>query len=50
MKIQFTTRIEQETIDKVKEIADTESRSVNNTIEWLLREAIKNYEESIDRR
>jgi len=44
MKQQFTTRIEQDIMDKVKTISDKERRTLNNTIEYLLAKAIKIYE------
>ena len=45
MKIQYTTRIEQEILDDVKAIADQERRSLNNTVEFLLAKAVENYKE-----
>jgi len=43
MKEQFTTRIESDILDSVKNIANKERRSLNNTIEFLLATAIELY-------
>jgi len=45
MKKQFTTRIEQDILDKVKSIAEYERRTLNNTVEYLLAMAVKDYED-----
>ena len=44
MKQQFTTRIEEDIMDKVKMISEKERRTLNNTIEYLLAKAIVLYE------
>lgn len=44
MKIQFTTRIEEDILNKVKAISEKELRTTNNTIEYLLTKAIELYE------
>ena len=43
MKTQFTTRIENEILEAVKEISEKDRRSLNNTIEFLLAKAIEVY-------
>ena len=45
MKQQFTTRIENEIMEKLKLISEAERRTLNNTIEYLLSKAIEVYEE-----
>ena len=44
MKIQYTTHIEAEILEKVREISEIERRSLNNTVEFLLEKAIEYYE------
>lgn len=44
MKIQFTTRIEYDLMEKMKAISANERRSLNNTVEYLLAKAIEQYE------
>lgn len=43
-KPMVTLRTEQETIDKLKYIADFENRSDNKQLEYILKEYIKNFE------
>ena len=43
MKQQFTTRMEKNTLDEIRDIADRERRTVNNTVEYLLLKAIEAY-------
>lgn len=43
-KPMVTLRTEQETIDKLKYIADFENRSDNKQLEFILKEYIKNFE------
>lgn len=44
MKVQFTTRIECDLVQKAKFVADRERRSLNNTYEWLIAKGIAAYE------
>ena len=44
MKIQFTTRIEADLMEKMKIISEKERRSLNNTCDFLLAKAIEQYE------
>ena len=44
MKTQFTTRIENDILDRIKEISEDERRTVNNTIELLLAIGIAAYD------
>lgn len=41
-------RIDSETHDKLKELAEYEGRSINGEILYLIRQAIKKYEQEID--
>lgn len=43
-KPMFTLRTEQQTIDKLKFIADNEGRSDNKQLEYILKQFITNYE------
>ncbi len=43
MKVQFTSRIESDLMDKIKLIAAKEMRSTNNTIEFLLSSGVEQY-------
>lgn len=40
-KIQFGIRLEEETLDQIKKIAQEENRSLNNLIEYLIKQYIK---------
>ena len=40
----FTTRIEQETLEKLKYVAEYEGRTANNKINILIRDCIKEFE------
>lgn len=42
-KIQYSIKVEKELLDKIKEIAAKDFRSVNNTIELSLREYIASH-------
>lgn len=44
MKVQFTTRIEYDLVQKAKAVADRERRSLNNTYEWLIAKGLASYE------
>ena len=44
MKTQFTTRIENDVLERVKAISETERRTTNNTIEYLLIKGIEVYD------
>ena len=43
-KEQYTIRLEEPILDKCRVIAKRELRSLNNQIEWLVHEAVKDYE------
>jgi hypothetical protein len=43
MKVQFTTRIEADLMEKLKTIAEKERRSLNNLVELFLANAIEVY-------
>jgi hypothetical protein len=45
MKIQFTTRIEADLMEKMKAIAEEERRSLNNMAEVFIAKAIETYEQ-----
>lgn len=45
-KPRFTLRLEQETIDKLQEVAKIENRSCNMQIEKILLDFLKDYEET----
>lgn len=45
-KEQYTLRIEKGLLDKLRVIADSEYRSLNNQIEFLLKLGIENWENS----
>ena len=40
----FTTRIEQENLEKLKYVAEYEGRTANNKINMLIRDCIKQFE------
>lgn len=44
LKTQFTLRLNLETHAKIKKIAEDESRSLTNMIEYLVKQEIKRYE------
>ena len=44
MKVQWSLRIEEGLFEKIKEISVDEVRSLNNTLEWMLATAVKDYE------
>ena len=43
-KIQFGVRLDEETLTQIKEIAKDENRSLNNLIEYLVKQYIKKKE------
>lgn len=43
-RVQYTLRIEAEIIDKMRVMAEEESRSLNNMMEVSLKQAIRRYE------
>ena len=43
-KIQFGIRLDEETLTKIKRIAEAENRSLNNLIEYLIKQYIKEKE------
>ena len=49
MKIQFTTRIEADIMEKTRTIAEKERRSLNNMVEVLLLQAIEQYERKTEK-
>lgn len=48
MKTQFTSRIDDDLMDKIKAIANKEMRSINNTIEFLLSKGVGSYMREAD--
>lgn|GEM_PF-2075120 len=40
-KIQFGIRLDEETLTAIKQIAEEENRSLNNLIEYLIKQYIK---------
>lgn len=50
MKEQLTVRIDPKLMEKVKAIAKTELRSLNNTFEYLLARGIAEYEKGTNDR
>lgn len=42
----YPLRIDEELMDKLKRIADEHSRSVNKEIEFLIKEAVREYEDA----
>ena len=44
MQIQFSIRLEQELKDKINEIAIRNSRSMNGQIEFILKNAVEDFE------
>lgn len=43
MKKTFTLRIEEETLEKIRKIAEENKRSLNSEIEFLIEKAIKQH-------
>ena len=44
-KIQFGIRLDEDTLTAIKEIASEENRSLNNLIEYLIKQYIKEKQE-----
>lgn len=44
--VQYTLRIEEDILEKIKEISNIEDLSVNEVVNQLLKFAIEDYEES----
>jgi hypothetical protein len=44
-KLQYTIRLDEDVFIKLKRIADSERRSVNNQVEYFIDKGISRYEE-----